>query len=80
MVQFVSPTSHRPRLDAVAAADPAFIYGVADMGVTGERDAISPHALSLSERVRAHTEIPLVFGVGISTPEQAAALRDWPTG
>lgn len=75
LVHFVSPTSTDSRLERVAAANPAFIYGVSDMGVTGERNAVSPHVLSLSERVRAHTEIPLVFGVGISTPEQAAAVK-----
>lgn len=75
LVQFVSPTSTDSRLERVAAAKPAFIYGVSDMGVTGERNAVSPHVLSLSERVRAYTEIPLVFGVGISTPEQAAAIK-----
>ena len=80
LVQFVSPTTTDARLGRVAAADPAFIYGVSDMGVTGERTTISPHAVSLSERVRAQTEIPLVFGVGISTPAQAAALKELANG
>lgn len=74
LVQFVSPTTPSERMERVAAVDPAFIYGVADMGVTGERAEGSPHARALSERVRALTHVPLVFGVGISTPEQAAAL------
>ena len=80
LVQFVSPTTTDARLDKVAAADPAFIYGVSDLGVTGERAAVSPHVVTLSERVRSRTEIPLVFGVGISTPEQAAAVRDLADG
>lgn len=75
LVQFVSPTTTEARLDKVAAADPVFIYGVSDMGVTGERAELSPHVVALSQRVRSRTAIPLVFGVGISTPEQAAALR-----
>lgn len=74
LVQFVSPTTPSERMEKVAAVNPAFIYGVADMGVTGERVEGSPHARALSERVRALTDVPLVFGVGISTPEQAAAL------
>jgi tryptophan synthase alpha chain len=80
VVQFVSPTSDNQRIDAVAAANPAFIYGVADMGVTGERSSNSAHARALSERVRDRTTAPLVFGVGISTPEQAAAVRDFSDG
>ena len=75
LVQFVSPTSPPARISQVAAADPAFIYGVADMGVTGERAEASPHLIALSSAVRAATEVPLVFGVGISTPEQAAAVK-----
>ena len=74
LVQFVSPTTPSERMEKVAAVNPAFIYGVADMGVTGERAEGSPHARALSERVRALTDVPLVFGVGISTPEQAAAI------
>jgi tryptophan synthase alpha chain len=80
VVQFVSPTSDNSRIDAVAAADPAFIYGVAEMGVTGERSSNSSHAQALSERVRDRTRAPLVFGVGISTPEQARAVRDLADG
>jgi tryptophan synthase alpha chain len=80
VVQFVSPTSDIGRIDAVAAADPAFIYGVADMGVTGERSSISTHAATLSQSVRDRTKAPLVFGVGISTPQHAAAVRDLAEG
>lgn len=80
VVQFVSPTSDNHRIDGVAAADPAFIYGLAEMGVTGERSSISAHAQALSQRVRDRTKVPLVFGVGISTPEQAGAVRDLADG
>ena len=80
VVQFVSPTSDNQRIDAVAAAKPAFIYGVADMGVTGERASNSAHAQALSDRVRERTRAPLVLGVGISTPEQARAVRDLADG
>ncbi|MGH8924422.1 MAG: tryptophan synthase subunit alpha [Acidimicrobiia bacterium] len=80
LVQFVSPTTPSERMKKVAAVDPVFIYGVADMGVTGERAERSPHARALSERVRALTDVPLVFGVGISTPEQAAAVASLADG
>ena len=80
VVQFISPASTIQRIDAVATADPAFIYGVAEMGVTGERSSNSAHARTLSRRVRDRTMVPLVFGVGISTPEQAQAVRDLADG
>jgi tryptophan synthase alpha chain len=75
VVAFVAPTSNDARIQAVAKADPVFIYGVADLGVTGERAAPSSHALELSHRVRRLTRLPLVLGVGISTPEQAASVK-----
>lgn len=73
MVLFVAPTSPDERIAQVAALDPAFIYGVAELGVTGERQQSSGRAAELARRVKATTDIPLVLGVGISTPEQAAA-------
>jgi tryptophan synthase alpha chain len=75
LVQFVSPMSPVERIKQVAASDPIFIYGVTDLGVTGERAVVSPRVESLSERVRQVTDCPLVLGVGISTPAQARAVR-----
>ena len=73
LVLFVAPTTGDDRLAAVVAADPAFIYGVAEVGVTGERDDTSDRIEELAARVRRESDVPLVFGVGISTPEQAQA-------
>jgi tryptophan synthase alpha chain len=73
VVLFAAPTSTDQRIAEAAALDPVFIYGVAEMGVTGERAQSSGRAVDLARRVRAATDIPLVLGVGISTPEQAVA-------
>lgn len=73
IVLFVAPTSDRRRIEEVAAAGPVFIYAVAEMGVTGERARASSRYGEIVGRIREVTEIPVVFGVGISTPEQARA-------
>jgi tryptophan synthase alpha chain len=73
MALFVAPTTDAGRLQRVADAGPAFVYGVAEMGVTGERSRSGERIAELAERVRSVTDLPLVLGVGISTPEQAAA-------
>jgi tryptophan synthase alpha chain len=73
LVLFVAPTSDERRIAAVAEADPVFIYAIAEMGVTGVREESSGLAGSLVERIRAVTDVPIVFGVGISNPEQASA-------
>jgi tryptophan synthase alpha chain len=74
IVLFAAPTSSDARLEAIAAAKPMFIYGIADMGVTGERGESNTRAADLAARVRAGTDLPLVMGVGISTPDQARRL------
>lgn len=76
MVLFVAPTSDRSRIEAVAAADPVFVYAVAEMGVTGERTEAGTHVVELAARIREVTDAPVVFGVGISTPEQARAAGE----
>jgi tryptophan synthase alpha chain len=73
VVLFVAPTTDEHRLAQVVGHDPVFLYGIAELGVTGERTEGSSHAASLAERVRAVSDAPLVLGVGISNPEQAAA-------
>jgi tryptophan synthase alpha chain len=75
MVLFAAPTTDDGRLDRITKEAPTFIYGVNDMGVTGEREIESGRGLTLAERIRARTDVPLVMGVGISRPEQVAALK-----
>ncbi|HEY5859047.1 MAG TPA: tryptophan synthase subunit alpha, partial [Actinomycetota bacterium] len=45
---------------------------VATYGVTGAREELSDTARSLVGALRPHTDLPLLAGVGIATPEQAA--------
>jgi tryptophan synthase alpha chain len=72
MVLFAAPTTDEPRLRLVAAGDPVFVYGIAEVGITGERSEASKNTKSLAKSVREVTDRPLVFGVGISTPAHAA--------
>ncbi len=74
MVLFVAPTTSDERVRRVAEARPLFIYGVADLGVTGVRRAGDGPASALAARIRDVTDSPLVMGVGISTPAQAAQV------
>jgi tryptophan synthase alpha chain len=74
MVQFAAPTTGPMRLASIASSDPVFVYGIAEIGVTGERTEASSNLERLAEEVRSVTDAPLVFGVGISTPDQAAAV------
>ena len=73
LVQFAAPTTTDARLDRVVALADPFVYGIAEMGVTGERDGSTSRAADLAARVRVRSEVPLVLGVGISNPASAAA-------
>jgi len=78
-VFLASPTSPDERLARVAAASRGFVYAVSRTGVTGERQALSPDARPLVERLRARTSVPVALGFGLSTPQQvreAAAVAD----
>jgi tryptophan synthase alpha chain len=50
-----------------------FLYSVSTMGTTGERSQLDDAAAVLSARVKAVSDIPVVVGFGISTPEHAVA-------
>jgi tryptophan synthase alpha chain len=71
-VLLAAPGSGDARLRAIASASHGFVYCVATYGVTGERDRLSSTAEELVGRMRPLTDLPLLVGVGIGTPEQAA--------
>ncbi len=73
MALFVSPMTSAARLDSVIDCEPAFVYGIAEVGVTGERTEASSNVEALARKIRERSEVPIVFGVGISTPDQAHA-------
>ncbi|NHZ70586.1 MAG: tryptophan synthase subunit alpha [Proteobacteria bacterium] len=72
LVLFAAPTTDDARLDAVVASDPVFLYAVAEVGVTGERSSASENIAGLAFRIRSRGNVPIVFGVGISTPDHVA--------
>jgi tryptophan synthase alpha chain len=79
-VQLVAPTSTDERLRLAAAETDGWLYLVTVTGTTGARDALSPELAPLVERARVVTEVPLLAGFGISTPEQARAAAELTDG
>ncbi|MCP5029690.1 MAG: tryptophan synthase subunit alpha, partial [Actinomycetia bacterium] len=51
-----------------------FVYGVGLLGVTGERAALAASATEIATRLKALTDKPVLIGVGVSNPEQAAEV------
>ncbi len=71
-VLLAAPGSTAERLAAIGRAARGFVYCVATYGVTGARDALAGTAREVVEALRPLTNTPLLVGVGIATPEQAA--------
>jgi tryptophan synthase alpha chain len=55
-------------------------YCVATYGVTGARERVDETAKGLVEALRARTDLPLLVGVGIGTPSQAAEVSAFADG
>jgi tryptophan synthase alpha chain len=67
-----SPATPDDRLAEIGRRSRGFVYAVSVMGTTGERDRLAPSAAALVTRVKRVTDLPVLLGFGISTPEQAA--------
>jgi tryptophan synthase alpha chain len=76
LVPLIAPTTPDSRLAAIGPRARGFVYAVSVTGTTGERTGVSDGLGPMLARARAHTEVPVAVGFGISTPEQAAAAAD----
>jgi tryptophan synthase alpha chain len=79
-VQLAAPGTSDDRLAWIAKASSGFLYCVATYGVTGVRDELAETARQLIERLRPITDLPLVVGVGVGTPAQAAEVGSFADG
>jgi tryptophan synthase alpha chain len=73
-VYLVAPTTPEDRLELIVKGAAGFIYYVSREGVTGMQSQIADTISQMTARIRAHTELPIAVGFGISTPEQAATV------
>jgi tryptophan synthase alpha chain len=79
-VHLVAPTTPSERIAFAAERTDGWLYLVSVTGTTGAREAVSSQLARLVERARAVTEVPLLAGFGIATPEQAAAAASLADG
>lgn len=68
-----APSASPARLREVARRSRGFVYTVTAMATTGERAALPATAEALATTLKQHTDLPVLLGFGISTPEHAAA-------
>jgi tryptophan synthase alpha chain len=73
-VLLAAPTTPPQRLKMIASRARGFLYAVGLMGVTGERADLATSAVEIAGRCKAVTDLPVLVGIGISTPSQAAEV------
>lgn len=71
LVLLAAPSTPAARLRTIAERSRGFVYAISRMGTTGVRDELAAGAGELARALRAHTETPVVLGLGISRAEQA---------
>lgn len=70
-ILFAAPTSPDDRLARTGQLATGFVYAVGLLGITGERAELAASAVEIARRAKEHTDLPVLVGVGIGSPEQA---------
>ena len=70
-ILLAAPTTPDERLERICARSRGWVYGVGSLGVTGERASLAETASSIAKRLKAHTDLPVLIGIGVSNAQQA---------
>src|SRR5690349_18695995 len=76
-IYLVAPTTPDDRIGFIVKRGSGFIYYISREGVTGMQQKISDTIAAMTAKIRAHTELPIAIGFGISNPEQAKAVAQY---
>src|SRR5258708_6288284 len=74
-VGLIAPPAAAPRVPLLAARSGGFLYCLARTGVTGQSAGESRALPERLAALRLRTPLPIAVGFGISSPQQARALR-----
>ncbi len=73
-IYLVAPTTPDERIELIVKRGTGFIYYVSREGVTGMQQKVADNIAQMTARIRAHTQLPIAVGFGISNPEQARTV------
>jgi tryptophan synthase alpha chain len=74
IIRLVTPTTDDARLDQIVKEAQGFLYYVAVAGVTGAGAIDASYVGSSVQAIKAKTDVPVVVGFGIKTPQDAKAM------
>ncbi|HKI69855.1 MAG TPA: tryptophan synthase subunit alpha, partial [Verrucomicrobiae bacterium] len=70
-IYLVAPTTPEDRMKFIVKRGSGFIYYISRVGVTGMQNKVAANLADQVAKIRAHTELPIAVGFGISNPDQA---------
>ncbi|MEM9481831.1 MAG: tryptophan synthase subunit alpha, partial [Verrucomicrobiota bacterium] len=73
-IRLIAPTTPDERIPDITASAEGFIYYVSRAGVTGEQKSLAEGIGEQVAKIKSSTDVPVVVGFGISSPEQAAEV------
>src|SRR5450631_2665753 len=73
-IYLVAPTTPEDRMALIVKRGSGFIYYISREGVTGMQSKVASNLASQVAKIRAHTNLPIAVGFGVSNPEQAKAV------
>ena len=74
VIYLVAPTTPEERIEFIVKRGTGFVYYVSRTGVTGMQSKVSETIAEMTKRIRAHTNLPIAIGFGISNPDQARTV------
>ncbi len=74
VIYLVAPTTPEDRIALIVKRGTGFIYYVSREGVTGMQAKVADTIAARTAQIRAHTDLPIAVGFGISNPEQARTV------
>ena len=76
LVRLVTPTTPPDRAEAIAKKSTGFLDCVSVAGVTGARTELPPGLVDRVKWLKTKTDVPILVGFGISSPEQVKAVAE----
>lgn len=73
-IRLATPTTDDARLPKVLSNTSGFVYYVSITGITGAAEAQAGAVGPEVARIKARTDLPVIVGFGIRTPDTAAAI------
>ncbi|MBU2865370.1 tryptophan synthase subunit alpha [Pacificibacter marinus] len=73
-IRLATPTTDAKRLPKVLTNTSGFVYYVSVNGVTGAAEASGDSVGPEVARIKSHTDLPVIVGFGVNTPQKAREI------